>query len=199
MKRMRSAFTALLVAGSALTAITVADPASAAPLPAVAAQPAPAAPLPGPAPVARQGWMAYGSFNVFQTWTMRGARVYSIDKGPHAGQCTVSASILVQEIGKHGVVRLKIDFELRGPNAPGWTGWVLHTGLYPTDFFPDDGRSFHHTFQLNAGGFRFPPNLTFSLWIKTVGERYGFPDYSRHYKLADVSCNSSTPSIDFHT
>lgn len=89
-----------------------------------------------------------------------------------SGACSASAQIVLQELGRSGVNRLRAQWQLRGPNDidgvfPTYakTGWAYSTR------FPNDDTSYYQRFGIVPGVINFASNTTFALWVKMVGER----------------------------
>lgn len=114
-----------------------------------------------------------------------------------SGTCSAAANIWAQELGKSGITRLRVQWQLRGPYDPGYLPTYFKTGWYRGGGFPDDARSFYSGFRLNYGIVNFATNKQFSLWAKMVGERPSFwkPDVVIKRSVGDVACSSDLTEL----
>lgn len=149
---------------------------------------------------------AYGSYDVFQTWTLKAGRTAYYGTGTFQGHpvkiCTVtSVKVYVEKLGKHGVVQLKAKFELKSPQDNGRLLNYDDSGWFVSPLFPNDARNLYSIISLRPGYLTFISGGIYAIWVKTAAVRYGEPDYTRHFRLNEVHDCPDKPTrggtIDF--
>lgn len=122
------------------------------------------------------------------------AGIYRVPQSSLWGRaCTVSTTVWGWEHGRSGVTRIKAQFDLRGPNDPGYLFYYYRKGWYYGSRFPDDSLSYYQYFTITNGTFTFPIGNRYALWAKVVGERPSFwqADLVRKGRLSNgVGCES---------